>query len=487
MPAAFPGLPAPEILAKPVQPEAATAFWQSRAAMTREQAQALGKGARGRAFYVTGLAERDMVQTVKDALGAALENGETLADFKGHIADVIASAGWRGDRIDNIFRTNMQTAYAAGRYAKMQAVKEQRPYWQYYTIEDRRRRPAHAVLHGMVYPADHEFWDRNYTPNGFRCRCGVRTLSRAQVEAQGLTVHSAMPGDMLYTDPVTGMEYHVQFPGADKGFRGNVGKDWLEGLDLQKYPDLTPKSYEEQRGNGVIRPVRSNEDLARQIHQHASPFALNGGVKRVAFDHEGYFMATDSRGGFFISQRTFSMKDGSFNPAKELKSAWNKIAHQKALTWHEEYAVESLWHEIVHNRQKATDAGGRASLSRRMMEIVTQWTARRTYPRFLESLGGKAAHQAKILKEGYGYGHYIRNFDRLLAVLGVEDGAKMLEYFEEICRTQDRKKYQTAITDYLAKNARTPVKKPTLNAILKATNLSEEGFETWLRFHALTS
>lgn len=53
-------LPEPEILAKPVQPDAAIAFWQSRAKLTSAQAKALGEGARSRAFYVTGLAEMDM-------------------------------------------------------------------------------------------------------------------------------------------------------------------------------------------------------------------------------------------------------------------------------------------------------------------------------------------------------------------------------------------------------------------------------------------
>ena len=46
----------------------------------------------------------------------------------------------------------MQTAYAAGRYKKMQAVKKSRPYWQYMAIMDRRVRPSHAILNGMVYP-----------------------------------------------------------------------------------------------------------------------------------------------------------------------------------------------------------------------------------------------------------------------------------------------------------------------------------------------
>ena len=49
----------------------------------------------------------------------------------------------------------------AGRYAKMQQVKKARPYWQYLTVGDDRVRPSHAVLHRMVFPADHDFWGEN--------------------------------------------------------------------------------------------------------------------------------------------------------------------------------------------------------------------------------------------------------------------------------------------------------------------------------------
>lgn len=235
-------------VARPVPPDAAIEYWQQRAKLTDAEAKKMDAGARHRAFYVSGLAEWDLVQLVSDALQAALENGETLTDFKGRVGEVIEAEGWNSFRVENIFRTNMQTAYAAGRWAKMQAVKATRPYWQYITVEDRRRRPSHAILHGVVYPADHAFWGANYPPNGFRCRCTVRTLSERQVQAQGLAVQTEMPGDSMWTDPKTGMEYHVARPGADAGFRNNPGKDWLAGLDLDKYPDLNRKSYEEQRG-----------------------------------------------------------------------------------------------------------------------------------------------------------------------------------------------------------------------------------------------
>jgi hypothetical protein len=92
-------LPEPEIIAAPVQPEAAIAFWAWKAAMPYDEAKKLEGGARDRAFYVTALAEHDAVQAVKDALGKHLEDGGTLKTFQEDIADVINQQGWRGDRI----------------------------------------------------------------------------------------------------------------------------------------------------------------------------------------------------------------------------------------------------------------------------------------------------------------------------------------------------------------------------------------------------
>lgn len=214
-------LPSPEIIAKPLTPKAAIAFWKQRAKLTDEEAKALEEEARQRAFYVTGLAEEALVKLVSDAIREALTQGSTLEVFRQRILPAIEKQGWHGSRVENIFRTNMQTAYAAGRYKKMQEVKKYRPYWQYIAIMDSRVRPSHAVLNGLVYPADHAFWDTNYPPNGFRCRCGVRTLSARQVDAMNLTVQTKMPAQ----------------GGADAGFRSNPGKDWIGGVVPDKVAD----------------------------------------------------------------------------------------------------------------------------------------------------------------------------------------------------------------------------------------------------------
>lgn len=446
-------LPAPEIIAEAVLPDAAIEFWKWRAKLTDEEAKALGEEAKHRAFYVTGLAKHDLVQLVSDGIEEALKNGETLPQFKARIMAAIQTQGWHDYRIENIFRTNLQTAYAAGRYKKMQAVKASRPYWQYLAVMDRRVRPSHAMLHGKVYPADHEFWAANYPPNGFRCRCGVRTLSARQVEKQGLTVETDMPKAGVWTDPKTGMEYFVHFPGADKGFRNNPGKDWVaSGLDLKKYPDVNRKSYEKQRGPASRRPapVTTYAALGEAIKQHCGHFATNNGIQKVVTENgKRYFMATDCKGTFWLNSKTFSTSCDGFNALRDLKTAWNKLAKGEELTFNEEYACESLWHELTHNRQKPGDLGRGDTPQRRVMEIVTQWTARRTYPRLLESLGGRAAHQKEILKKGYGYGGRISNFDRLLEVLEIRE-EKLLPALLRLMETVSRADYDGEIKELLA-------------------------------------
>jgi len=161
-------IPDPEIVFEGVKPEAAIAYWKSLSLMTAKQARELDAGARARAYYVSCLKEMDEIALVHTAIGEALENGSTFDVFR----ERIARLGLPDHLMKTIFTTNLQTAYAAGRYAKMQAVKKTRPYWRYLTIGDNRVRPSHAVLSGMVFPADHAFWSENYPPNGYRCRCG---------------------------------------------------------------------------------------------------------------------------------------------------------------------------------------------------------------------------------------------------------------------------------------------------------------------------
>jgi len=220
---------------KPLPMKEAQQFWRDKVPMSPGQFVRLSDEAKTRAFAVSGIVKGSELTTVFDAIQRAIDDGTTLADFKADCEAIFAKRGWVGQRawrIDNIFRTNIQTAYNVGRYRQMQEVKAARPYWQYSAVNDSRTRPTHRALHGKVFPADHPFWNTWYPPNGFRCRCGVVTLSKEDVASESLTVESADPTGKLIEpiDPGTGNRMPARPLMPDQGFAFNPGKAVWSGV-----------------------------------------------------------------------------------------------------------------------------------------------------------------------------------------------------------------------------------------------------------------
>lgn len=226
------------VLGEGLTPEDAAAYWKSKVPMTNKEAMALTEEARKRAFYAAGLAKLDQVNLIHGALLQALEQGQSVEDFKKNIAEIIKKAGWDGRRIETIFNTNMQTAYQAGRWKSIEKNKKRFPYLQYSSVIDNRTRASHAALHGIVYPVDHVFWNSHYPPNGFNCRCTAVQISKYYAEKEGLKIQNKMPGHLKYTDPKTGNEYTVTDLKPDIGFANNVGKDWLQTIETPLFDKL---------------------------------------------------------------------------------------------------------------------------------------------------------------------------------------------------------------------------------------------------------
>lgn len=205
--------------------EAALEFWRKRLAVPKAELAAIADAVRELAFTVAGLALQDELQTVKDALDTAIEEGSTFEDFVGDIEEILARRGWTAWRAETIFRTNIQTAYNVGRYREMQVAAPIRPYWRYQAVNDGRTRPAHRALDGKVFPADHPFWDTWYPPNGYNCRCTVVSLSAAEIEREGLAVETIDPTGQLI--PITDHAGRVQPPEIlepDAGWGTNPAK-----------------------------------------------------------------------------------------------------------------------------------------------------------------------------------------------------------------------------------------------------------------------
>lgn len=152
------------------------------------------------------------------------------------------------------------------------------------------------------------------------------------------------------------------------------------------------------------------------------PNELPHGIRfvRDGEPNDDFYMATDGEGGFWFRD----VERHGFNSRRDLFGAFAKCARSRPMTPHEEYALEALWHEILHNRQ--TGMADVAKLSkphpvRLLAEGLNQWVARLTYPTLIERLGGAIQHQDWILENGYGYRLTVTRLRRIAAHVGLNE------------------------------------------------------------------
>jgi SPP1 gp7 family putative phage head morphogenesis protein len=70
---------------------------------------------------------------------------------------------------------------------------------QYRTAGDERVRENHAVLNRITLPVNSPFWEQNYPPNGWRCRCTVVQVRKDKYEQSNL-VESMQKGEKATTE-----------------------------------------------------------------------------------------------------------------------------------------------------------------------------------------------------------------------------------------------------------------------------------------------
>lgn len=210
-------------------------YFRERVPVNAETFYQIAEEYRGLAFTVSGYSAVQVLKRFYEELLAALEEGRTLTEFQANMEDFLETEGYEGMnpfQADNIFRTNIQTAYNVGHYEQMTSpeVMKLRPYWQYDAVEDQHTRPSHLAMDGRVFPADHKVWNIWYPPNGFRCRCTVRSLSERQVKARGLRVETELPGSVV----------------PDPHFMSNPAKVRFKP-DLKGYPKALVRAYQKRQ------------------------------------------------------------------------------------------------------------------------------------------------------------------------------------------------------------------------------------------------
>ncbi|MFJ1218940.1 phage head morphogenesis protein [Yersinia enterocolitica] len=252
-------------------PEEAIKYFKSKGYVIGFDFHEVEAIAHARAFTVAGVLKLDVLKDIRDALQAALDNGDTYQEFTRKLQPILEAKGWIGKglvadpetgelhgkqltprRLQTIFTTNIQSSYNAGRYVQQMANVANRPYLERVAVMDSHTRPKHAALNGFTAPADDPVWTYLYPPDGYGCRCRIRARSQSDVEKYGLTVQSSagrlveveqeygQPGNLIKTMGLKMPDGSIYT--ADPGFGFNPGKvAWQP--ELEKYDYRAARQY----------------------------------------------------------------------------------------------------------------------------------------------------------------------------------------------------------------------------------------------------
>jgi SPP1 gp7 family putative phage head morphogenesis protein len=162
------------------------------------------------AFTVAKITKADLLLDIQASLIRAQKDGITFEQWQKEIRPTLEKKGWWGlkqimnpktgefrevnigaRRLRTIFETNMRTANAQARAnAQYSGYAE---YLRYVAIMDSRTREEHRSLHGTILHRDSEFWEENYPPNGWGCRCRVDAWTKSQIEKRGWEIQEDAP------------------------------------------------------------------------------------------------------------------------------------------------------------------------------------------------------------------------------------------------------------------------------------------------------
>lgn len=222
-----------------------------------------------------------------------------------------------------------------------------------------------------------------------------------------------------------------------------IPKDWVDGIG----------SLAKGRNKGIITDVKeaiikmkdptfvTEKEVRTMIEKYATaePGDFYGGLMgvKMAKANDGTMMSCErlyyrNTGAYDQNGNTIRIYKTDhividplgntvvFNPLHEVKEAMKSIAAQIPLSFNQEYAIESLWHEIRHAGAVGwKDIRTRTEDLTAAMECINQFCARRSYGKFLRAIGGSVSHKKEIIKSGYGYSRSVRHFEEMLAALNV--------------------------------------------------------------------
>lgn len=277
--------------------------------------------AHDRGFVVAGATKEALIEDLRSAVDDAVARGITLREFREQFEAIVARHGWTGwtgeDSAEGrawrariIYETNLRTAYAAGHWKQMTDpdMIKVRPYWMYKHGETRIPRVPrlqHVNWDDLVLRWDDPWWETHYPPNGFNCSCGVRPVSRRELEKMGKSGPDTAPKITYINvkDPVTG-EW-VKLPeNIGLGWDHAPGRNWAAGLVPREFQKpLEPSGFAGPKKPvsapplaGIASPLKAallpeGQSDESYIDAFLSAFGVARGTAKVVRDVTGHTIA----------------------------------------------------------------------------------------------------------------------------------------------------------------------------------------------------
>lgn len=405
-------------------------FLRQKLAVPTQQWDDIQRSAHDRAFVVAGAAKAALLADLHAAVIKAAEEGKGLREFEKDFKRIVAKHGWTGWtgegsaageawRARIIYKTNMATSYAAGRYRQLTepAFVALHPYWRYIHRDGvRHPRPLHVAWHGLTLRHDHPFFVTHFPPNGWGCGCRVTPVTKAEGLRSAKAGLDEPPAGWDKPDPKTGAPV-----GIDKGFDYAMGQNRAE-LDRMLLAPKLAQLFGKTPPAAIAHGAKPDA-----IEQVLTDFLSTFGENVPAFKslttrpNAKFKMATYGDGRYMFGD----------DPTKEqaLKEAMLAIRQGAPLSAPQESMIKTLWHEIGHNRQ--TGLIGRqcakGSINHTLLETTNEFIALRTYPQFLRAIGGgEAIHMAAVRAIG-GYGGFVARLEAVMKAVGLNPDAMLSE------------------------------------------------------------
>ena len=142
---------------------------------------------------------------------------------------------------------------------------------------------------------------------------------------------------------------------------------------------------------------------------------------------------------------------------KDLVNAFQKIQRGKKLSFDEEYAIESFYHEILHSKAKqyvVLKQHGQGDFKRTAMETINQFVSRHDYAEFIRNMGGRVYNQADVLENGGGYRNWVRTLRDFIRTKNLDE-SKILTEFRDKLLNGRYDELDSVLYDFFRKNSGT--------------------------------